>query len=78
MQEAEPWRVAFFEMDGQVFQRVIDYPDVELAFHDLSRSRAKSRQGSPREATEVMESKLNMRVINHLLETGHPSGKRQP
>ena len=38
LQEAEPWRAAFFEMDGQVFQRVIDYPDVELAFHDLSRS----------------------------------------
>ncbi len=38
LQEAEPWRAAFFEMDGQLFQRVIDYPDVELAFYDLSRS----------------------------------------
>src|SRR3954453_5207718 len=38
LQEAEPWRAAFFETDGQVFQRVIDYPDVELAFYDLSRS----------------------------------------
>ena len=26
-------------MDGQVFQRAIDYPDVELAFYDLSGSR---------------------------------------
>ena len=38
MQEAEPARVAFFEVDGQVFQRVIDYPDVEVAFYDLSGS----------------------------------------
>ena len=32
-------RAAFFEMDGQVLQRAIDYPDVELAFYDLSGSR---------------------------------------
>ena len=25
-------------MDGQVFQRAIDYPDMELAFYDLSGS----------------------------------------
>ena len=36
--EAEPGRAAFFEVDGQVFQRAIDYPDVELAFYDLSGS----------------------------------------
>ncbi|MFI5510326.1 non-ribosomal peptide synthase/polyketide synthase, partial [Mycobacterium sp. NPDC051804] len=36
--EAEPVRAAFFEVDGQVVQRVIDYPDVELPFHDLSAS----------------------------------------
>ncbi len=34
--EAEPTRVAFFEVDGQVFQRSIDDPNVELAFHNLS------------------------------------------
>ena len=39
LQEAEPVRAAFFEVDGQVFQRAIDYPDVELAFYDLSGSR---------------------------------------
>ncbi|WP_231984182.1 condensation domain-containing protein, partial [Mycobacterium sp. E342] len=33
--EAEPVRVSFSEVDGQVVQRVIDYPDVELAFYDL-------------------------------------------
>ena len=38
VQEAEPGRAAFFEVDGQVFQRAIDYPDVELAFYDLSGS----------------------------------------
>src|SRR5208283_3786677 len=39
VREAEPGRAAFFEVDGQVFQRAIDYPDVELAFYDLSCSR---------------------------------------
>ena len=38
LQEAEPVRAAFFEVDGQVFQRAIDYPDVELEFYDLSGS----------------------------------------
>ncbi|MDT5391783.1 MAG: hypothetical protein QOE04_5424, partial [Mycobacterium sp.] len=38
VREAEPLRVACFEADGQVFQKAIGYPDVELAFHDLSRS----------------------------------------
>ena len=37
-EEAEPARAAFFEVDGQVFQRAIEYPDVELAFYDLSGS----------------------------------------
>ncbi|WP_156765988.1 condensation domain-containing protein, partial [Mycobacterium sp. E342] len=35
VREAEPGRAAFCEVDGQVVQRVIDYPDVELAFYDL-------------------------------------------
>ena len=39
MREAEPVRAACFEVDGQVFQRAVDYPDVELAFYDLSCSR---------------------------------------
>jgi non-ribosomal peptide synthetase component F len=39
VREAEPVRAAFFEVNGQVFQRAIDYPDVELAFYDLSCSR---------------------------------------
>ena len=38
MQEAEPFRAAFFQADGHVFQKAIDYPDVELDFHDLTRS----------------------------------------
>ena len=36
MREAESARVTFFEENGQVFQRAIDYPDVELDFYDLS------------------------------------------
>ena len=31
VREAEPLRAAFFEVDGQVFQKAVDYPDVELA-----------------------------------------------
>ena len=38
MREAEPARAAFFEEDGRVFQKPIDYPKVELAYHDLSGS----------------------------------------
>src|SRR6516165_799691 len=38
LQEAESARAAFFEVDGRVFQKAIDYPDVELAFYDLSGS----------------------------------------
>src|SRR5271170_2561903 len=38
VREAEPGRVSFFEVDGQVIQKPIDYPDVELAFYDLTNS----------------------------------------
>src|SRR6201998_1965691 len=33
--EAEPLRAAFFQVDGEVFQKTVDYPDVELACYDL-------------------------------------------
>ncbi|MGV0804438.1 amino acid adenylation domain-containing protein [Mycolicibacterium setense] len=36
VREAEPMRATFFEADGQVFQRTVEYPNVELAFHDLT------------------------------------------
>ncbi|MGH3958480.1 non-ribosomal peptide synthetase, partial [Mycobacterium sp.] len=39
LREAEPLRAAFFEVDGQVFQKLVDYPDVELARYDLMGSR---------------------------------------
>ncbi|WP_197520628.1 non-ribosomal peptide synthetase, partial [Mycobacterium sp. E2479] len=35
VQEAESLRAAIFQVDGQVFQRIVDYPDVELARYDL-------------------------------------------
>ncbi|WP_244899060.1 condensation domain-containing protein, partial [Mycobacterium fragae] len=38
VRDAEPVRSAFFGVDGQVFQKAIDYPDVELEFYDLSSS----------------------------------------
>jgi hypothetical protein len=51
LQEAEPLRATFFETDVQVFQRAIDYSDVELAFYDLSRS-----HHPVREAREIASS----------------------
>ena len=56
MKEAEPLRVACFEADGQVFQMPIDYPEIEVDFHDLrdsgdpvceARARALSIQRTP-------------------------------
>ena len=38
VREAEPIRAAFFEVDGHVFQKIVDYPDVELARYDLTGS----------------------------------------
>ncbi|WP_312029447.1 non-ribosomal peptide synthetase, partial [Mycolicibacterium sp. CBMA 334] len=38
VREAEPLRATFSELDGQVFQTVVDYPDIELARHDLTSS----------------------------------------
>ena len=35
VQEAEPGRVAFSEVDGRVCQRALDYPDAGFDFHDL-------------------------------------------
>ncbi|WP_231117637.1 condensation domain-containing protein, partial [Mycobacterium intracellulare] len=34
VREAEPFRAAFFQVDGQVFQTAVDYPEVELACYD--------------------------------------------
>jgi non-ribosomal peptide synthetase component F len=39
VREAEPGRSAFFEVNGQVFQRAVHYPKTELAFHDFRDSR---------------------------------------
>jgi glycopeptidolipid biosynthesis protein len=33
--EAEPARAAFFEVEGQVFQKALDYSDIELPFYDV-------------------------------------------
>ena len=33
--EAEPIRATFFEVDGQVFQKPLDYSDLELPFYDV-------------------------------------------
>jgi Condensation domain len=51
VQEAEPIRATFAEVDGQVFQQVLDYPDVEPAFFDVS-----SAPDPEREAREIASS----------------------
>ncbi|WP_156655833.1 condensation domain-containing protein, partial [Mycobacterium sp. 852002-51971_SCH5477799-a] len=35
LREAEPLRASFFEMDGRVFQKLVDYPDVEVARYNI-------------------------------------------
>ena len=35
VREAEPLRATFFQVDGEVFQNTVDYPDVEVARYDL-------------------------------------------
>ena len=35
VREAEPLRAAFYQVDGHVFQKMVDYFDVELACYDL-------------------------------------------
>ena len=44
VREAEPLRATFLEVDGQVFQKVVDYPDVELARYDLTDSQNPSQE----------------------------------
>ncbi len=50
--EAEPVRAAFFEEEGQVFQRVLDYPEIDLDFYDFS--------GSSDPARDVQETALSI------------------
>ncbi|MUM27543.1 non-ribosomal peptide synthetase [Mycolicibacterium sp. CBMA 295] len=44
MGEAEPVRAGFFEAGGQVFQKPLDYSDVELDFYDVSASPDPARE----------------------------------
>jgi amino acid adenylation domain-containing protein/non-ribosomal peptide synthase protein (TIGR01720 family) len=44
VREAEPLRAVFSELDGQVVQKVIDHPEVELARHDLRGSQDPERE----------------------------------
>ncbi|MGV0607680.1 non-ribosomal peptide synthetase, partial [Mycolicibacterium sp. XJ1904] len=38
LREAEPLRVSIFQANGQVFQKVVEYPDVEVSRFDLRNS----------------------------------------
>ncbi|OBH02893.1 non-ribosomal peptide synthetase, partial [Mycobacterium sp. E1747] len=51
LREAEPIRAAFYSEDGQVLQRAIDDPEVDLAFHDLRAS-----EDAVREAEDIAAS----------------------
>ncbi len=42
--EAESLRASFFEVDGQVFQKAVEYDDVDLVFYDLTESRDPERE----------------------------------
>ncbi|MCF6674112.1 non-ribosomal peptide synthetase, partial [Mycobacterium avium] len=42
--EAESLRASFFEADGQVFQKAVEYSDVDLTFYDLSGSSDPERE----------------------------------
>ncbi|WP_156748187.1 non-ribosomal peptide synthetase, partial [Mycobacterium sp. 1465703.0] len=42
--EAESLRASFFEVDGQVFQKAVEYDDVDLVFYDLTDSRDPERE----------------------------------
>ena len=57
VRDAEPIRAAIFEEDGQVVQRVMDYPDVEVAFHDLRREQ-RPVQEAYRLASEVQHTPM--------------------
>jgi hypothetical protein len=34
--EADPLRAVFFEVDGQVFQKVVEHPEIALTIYDLT------------------------------------------
>ncbi|WP_297848259.1 condensation domain-containing protein, partial [Mycobacterium sp.] len=55
VREAEPLRAGFFELDGRVFQKPVDYPDVELARYDLTGSQDPA-QGAYRLASSIQRT----------------------
>ncbi|WP_297600970.1 non-ribosomal peptide synthetase, partial [Mycobacterium sp.] len=71
--EAEPGRVSFFEVDGQVVQKPIDYPHVELTFHDL-RAAADPVQEAREMSSSIQRTPmpLNGQMFKFVLfQTGH-------
>ncbi|MGV0160184.1 amino acid adenylation domain-containing protein [Mycobacterium colombiense] len=71
--EAEPGRVSFFEVDGQVVQKPVDYPLVELTFDDL-RSAADPVQEARERSSSIQRTPmaLNGQLFKFVLfQTGH-------
>ncbi|OBJ16392.1 non-ribosomal peptide synthetase [Mycobacterium colombiense] len=71
--EAEPGRVSFFEVDGQVVQKPVDYPLVELTFDDL-RSAGDPVQEARERASSIQRTPmaLNGQLFKFVLfQTGH-------
>jgi hypothetical protein len=73
MREGEPIRAAFFEVDGQVFQRAIDYPDVEPDFYDLSCSRH-TVQEAQEIASSIQRTPMSLARPNTQIEFKHAYG----
>ncbi|ORA10294.1 hypothetical protein BST12_26805, partial [Mycobacterium angelicum] len=57
IQDAEPLRAAIVEVDGQVIQRVTDYPDIEFPFHDLTQAQ-NPVQEAYRLAAEMQQTRI--------------------
>ncbi|MDH6196198.1 amino acid adenylation domain-containing protein [Mycobacterium frederiksbergense] len=59
MREVEPVRASFFEAGGQVFQRTLDYSDVELDFYDLTGSADPVREAGEL-ATSIQRAPMSL------------------
>src|ERR1700739_4519715 len=57
--EAEPLRASFFEVDGRVFQKPVDYPGIELARYDLTGS-ADAAQAALRKAHSIQRPLMSL------------------
>ncbi|WP_231977673.1 condensation domain-containing protein, partial [Mycobacterium sp. E2989] len=70
--EAESLRASFFEVDGEVFQRAIENPDVDLDFYDLTGSPDPERDARDM-ASSIQRTPMSLAgpmITFHLFKTG--------